>query len=189
MILRSRLPRKHIRHANLQRLPRSHHPRPCLQLLPIRRRQQIYLVLDRQHRILRRHQRISRIPASAIRNGSRHASMKIPMLLRQLPAKRHPNHRPTWLQRDQPGPQMLHQPLSLKTVPHPPLIFRIPQLKSRLVVHAPEYTSASKTVGKSVVPIWNESGCQPPTWAALCQSHHAMPENAGIDIFMIHAIL
>jgi len=52
---------------------------------------------------------------------------------------------------------MPHQPLSLKTVPHPPLIFSIPQLKSRLVIHAPEYTSASNTADKRAVPIWNAS--------------------------------
>jgi len=30
------------------------------------------------------------------------------------------------------------------------------------------------------------STCQPPKWAAPCQSHHALSENAGIDIFMIY---
>jgi hypothetical protein len=29
----------------------------------------------------------------------------------------------------------------------------------------------------------------PPKWAALCQSHNAMPENAGIDMFMIYDIM
>jgi hypothetical protein len=50
---------------------------------------------------------------------------------------------------------MFHQPLPVKTFPHAPLIFHVPQFKSRLVVHAPEYTSASSATDESTVAIWN----------------------------------
>jgi hypothetical protein len=187
MILHPTLPHKHVSRTNLQRPARPHHPRPRHQLLPIRRCQQIHLVLHRKHRVLRRHQRVSRISASAVCNRPRHPRMKITMLLRQFRTKRNSNLHPTGLKRNQLRPQMLHQPLPVETIPHAPLIMRIQYLKSRFFGHAPEYNSAS-TVQRRVRLFQFGTRRMP---AVQQDRHmaaaHELPENAGIDILLICA--
>jgi len=142
MLFHSTLANAHIRQTNRQHLPRPHHPRPGHQLIPIRRREQIYLVLHGQNRSIRRHQSISRIPASTVGHRSRHTRMKKSMLLRQFRPKRHTYLRPTRAQRHQFRPKMLHQPLPRKTIPHAALILRILRFKCRFFFHAREYNSA-----------------------------------------------
>lgn len=125
-----------VRCANLQCSSRPHHPRPRRQFLPIRGRQQIQFVFHCEYRAVRRHQCIRRVSARTVRNRSRHSGMKIIVLLRQLCAKRHANRRMSGRQFHQLRAQVLHQPLALKTLPHPACKIRMFRVKPRLFFHS-----------------------------------------------------